>query len=319
MMLRYLSIAPLLLAIASPAYAALDDASSTSGDRQQLSDAWWTGPLIANSAGALPQGHYLIEPYLYDVRSPHLDSFGSLTYLQYGITDRWMAGLIPTFAYNRVNNGPSSDNIEPGDLSVQAQYSLHSFHEGSWLPAMALMVQETLPTGRYDQLNHPLADAQGSGTYTTTIQLNTQTYFWLPNGRILRMRFNIGGSFSSDASIRDVSVYGTPPGFRGHASPGNGFLVNAAWEYSMTQHWVLAFDLAYHYTNVGTVHGTFTSQSGITPLSYHLGSSANFAFAPAIEYNWRSNLGVIVGVRVFTGGHNSTDTVTPAIALNYVH
>jgi hypothetical protein len=44
-----------------------------------------------------------------------------------------------------------------------------------------------------------------------------------------------------------------------------------------------------------------------------------FAFAPAIEYNWRSNLGLLSGVRVFTGGHNSATTVTPAIALNYVH
>lgn len=293
-------------------------AHATSGPdafRQSLDEAWWTGPMMANSAAALPKGHFLIEPYLYDVHSSHMDSFGSLTYMEYGVTNRLMAGLIPTFGYNHATNGLNSAGIDTGDLSVLAQYSLTSFHEGSAVPAMALMVQETLPTGRYDQLNHPLVDAQGSGAYTTTVQLNTQTYFWLSNGRMLRMRFNVGRSFSRRTRVDDVSVYGTPPGFRGKARPGDALNVDAAWEYSMTQRWVLAFDLAYHYAYGASVRGVAES----THLAYRTPSSAYFGFAPAIEYNWRSNLGVLVGVRVFTGGHNSPTTITPAIALNYVH
>ena len=35
--------------------------------RQSLDDAWWTGPMLAPSAATLPRGHFLIEPYLYDV------------------------------------------------------------------------------------------------------------------------------------------------------------------------------------------------------------------------------------------------------------
>lgn len=289
--------------------------SDTDASRQSLDEAWWTGPMMANSAAALPKGHFLIEPYLYDVRSPHMDSFGSLTYMEYGVTNRLMVGLIPTFGYNRASDGLSSAGIGTGDLSVLAQYSLTSFHEGSAVPAMALMVQETLPTGRYDQLHHPLVDAQGSGVYTTTVQLNTQTYFWLPNGRILRMRFNVGRSFSRRTGVDDVSVYGTPPGFRGKARPGDALNIDAAWEYSMTQRWVLAFDLAYHYACDGWVGGVAES----THIAYRTRSSAYFGFAPAIEYNWRNNLGVLVGVRVFTGGHNSPTTITPVIALNYVH
>ena len=45
-------------------------------------------------------------------------------------------------------------------------------------------------------------------------------------------------------SVQDVSVYGTGPGFRGHARPGRVFLVDSAWEYSMTREWVLALDIA---------------------------------------------------------------------------
>lgn len=298
----------------SPTYAVPADDPNTDS-RQSLEDAWWTGPMMANSAAALPQGHALIEPYLYDVHSSHVDGFGSLTYMEYGITDRLMVGAIPTFGYNRVADGPNSSGIEAGDPSVLAQYSLTSFREGSHVPAMALMLQETLPTGRYDRLNHPLADAQGSGAYTTTLQLNTQNYFWMPNGHILRMRFNIGGSFSRRTHVDDISVYGTPAGFRGSATPGHAFNVNAAWEYSMAQRWVLAFDLAYHYAKGAHVDGVIDAMH----LAYRLRSSAYFGFAPAVEYNWRSNLGVLVGVRIFTGGHNSATTITPAIALNYVY
>jgi len=37
--------------------------------RQSPDDAWWTGSLVAYSPRSLPQGHMLIEPYLWDVSS----------------------------------------------------------------------------------------------------------------------------------------------------------------------------------------------------------------------------------------------------------
>ncbi|RAO76581.1 transporter [Dyella jiangningensis] len=303
--------------IVLPLSALADMPSTADATRQSLSEAWWTGPMMANSAAALPRGHFLIEPYLYDVRSSKVDSFGSLTYMEYGVTDRLMAGIIPTFSYNRVAGGASGSGV--GDLGVLLQYSLSSFHEGSAMPAMALMVQETLPTGRYDALRDPLADAMGSGAYTTTVQLNTQTYAWMPNGRILRMRFNVGGSFSRQAGVDGVSVFGTPPGFHGQAKPGSAFLVNAAWEYSVTQRWVLAFDLAYRHAHGTRVDGVVVASDPMARLSYRTRSSASFGVAPAIEYNWSSHLGMLAGVRVFTGGYRSPTTVTPAVALNYVH
>ena len=46
--------------------------------RQSLDDAWWSGPMLAPSAATLPRGHFLIEPYLYDVIADHSNGFGSL-------------------------------------------------------------------------------------------------------------------------------------------------------------------------------------------------------------------------------------------------
>lgn len=310
--------------IASGDAAVTPDATPTAPvPPQSLDDAWWTGPMLANSAATLPRGHFLIEPYFYDVTSHRTDGFGSLTYLLYGLTDRLTVGMVPVVGYNRVDGGSGSSGIGLGDTSVQAQYRLTQFHEGSWLPTISLQLQETLPTGKYDRLGSRPLDGLGSGTHTTTLQLNTQTYFWLPNGRILRMRLNVAQSFSGTADVEDVSVYGTTDGFRGKARPGSSFFANAAWEYSMSQRWVLALDITYRHNRNTRVNGYDIpgSDAAQAPIAIHQnsGSSEAFGFAPAIEYNWNASLGFLFGTRVITGGHNTPTTITPAIAINYVH
>jgi hypothetical protein len=287
-------------------------------DRQQLGDAWWTGPMLANNASTLPRGHFLLEPYLYDEISPHTNGFGSLTYIEYGLANRFTIGLIPTFGYNKVSDGLSSSSPGVGDLAVLAQYRLTPFHEHHSLPTISFMVQETFPSGKYDQLGARPSDGFGAGAYTTTLALNSQTYFWMPNGRILRMRLNATQSLSSYANVAAVSVYGTSPGFQGHAKPGASTFVDAAWEYSLTRNWVLALDATYRHTNNTRTAGNDPSQSPPN-IQLNSGSSDAIGFAPALEYNWKPTIGVLVGTRIIALGHNTPTTITPAVAINYVH
>jgi hypothetical protein len=175
--------------------------------------------MLAPSAATLPRGHFLIEPYLYDVIAAHSNGFGSLTYVNYGVTDRLTVGLVPTAGFNKLSTGPSSSGVGMGDLTLQTQYRLAKFDEGSWIPTISVAVQETLPTGKYDALGDRPSDGLGSGADTTTLALYSQTYLWLPNRRILRMRFNVTQSLSNQVNVEGVSVYGTAAGFRGHAKP----------------------------------------------------------------------------------------------------
>jgi hypothetical protein len=227
---------------------ARDSSPPTAFLRQSLEDAWWIGPMLANSATTLPRGHFLIERYLYNVTAAHSNGFGSLTYIRYGLADELTVGLIPTFGFNKLSDGPGSSGVGRGDLNVLAQYRLTQFHPGSWIPTASFEVQETFPTGRYDRLAERPGDGFGAGAYTTTLSLNTQTYFWLPNSRILRMRFNVSQAFSSEAHVQGVSVNGTGTGFHGHAAPGNSTFVDASWEYSLTRTWALALDATYHHS-----------------------------------------------------------------------
>jgi len=310
---------------AAPAAAAQQEPSVPSAAlvRQSLDDAWWTGPMLAPSASTLPRGHFLIEPYLYDVTSAHSNGFGSLTYIIYGLTDRVGVGLIPTAGYNKVSDGLSSSGVGMGDLTLQGQYRLVKFHEGSWIPTISLNAQETFPTGKYDRLGDRPSDGLGSGAYTTALALYSQTYFWLPNGRILRMRFNATHAFSNSVNVEDVSVYGTGDGFRGHAKPGSSNLVDASWEYSLTRKWVLATDVTYRHggSTRTTGYNVLDPNSMQNPSSIQLnsGSSDTLGFAPAIEYSWKPSLGVLLGTRVIAPGHNTSTTITPALAINFVH
>ena len=290
---------------------------------QPRDDAWWTGPLLAASPGSLTPGHFLIEPYLFDAipqghydndgqrhPAPHANDFGSQSYVLYGLTDRVGVGLIPRFGFNDVSVGRDSSKVGVGDLSVQAQYGLTKFQEGSWIPTTAFVVQETLPTGKYDRLGDRPADGLGLGTYSTNLALYSQYFFWMPNGRILRTRLDVSYQISGSAGVRDVSVYGTEEGFRGRARPGNVTVVDAAGEYSMTQHWVLAMDVAYEHDGSTHVHGT--------GLDFNTGASRTWSLAPAIEYNFNSRIGIIAGAKLTIAGRNATALVIPVAAVNIV-
>jgi len=328
LILKILAVLVLMAVLA--AGRARAQASPTSA-RQSLDDAWWTGPLLAPNASTLPRGHILIEPYLYDVTTqgfydssgtrhsvPHANEFGSLTYINYGLANRFTVGLLPTFDYTEVSEGLNSSGIGVGDLTAQAQYRLHLFHEGGWIPTTSINVQETFPTGKYDQLGDRPSDGLGSGAYSTTLALYTQTFFWMPNGRVLRARFNLSQAFSRAVNLEDVSVYGTAQGFRGHANPGSVFLIDVAAEYSLTRHWVLACDATYRHQYNTPVTGYNISNPAAT-VAFNSGSSQAFGFAPAFEYNFNSKVGVILGARLFPAGKNTTDSITPAIAINFVH
>jgi len=292
-------------------------------NRQTMDDAWWTGPLLAASASTLPQGHFLVEPYLFDVitygrhdadghrlSTPHENFFGSQSYVLYGVTDRISAGVIPRFGYAKTTGGPSSAGLQVGDLTLQGQYRLTQFHAGSWVPTMSFVVGETLPTGKYDRLDQHPGDGSGAGAYTTILSLYSQEYFWLSNGRILRTRLDLSYGLSSQVGLRGVSVYGTGAGFSGQARPGNTFTADSSWEYSVTRNWVVALDVVYERDASTTVTGNSLRASS--------GTSRSVGFAPALEYNFNARIGIIAGARFIPIGRNTGISVTPVAAINMV-
>ena len=307
--------------------------ASAAPPRQALDDAWWTGPLLAAAAGSLPWGHFLFEPYLYDlmpyasidshgVAHPvaHADDFGSQSYVLFGLGDGFSTGFIPRFGYHQSAGAKDTAGVALGDLTVEGQYQLTQFEEGNWWPTSSFNVSETLPIGRYERLDR-LNDGLGAGAYTTTLSLYNQSFFWMPNGRLLCARLNLSYAFSNRVTLSDMSVYGTTAGFRGYASPGLSIYGDLGLEYSITKHWVAAMDLWLEQDSNTLVAGAYPTGMGGAPLLVRdkLGVSRSMYVAPALEYNFNGNVGVIAGARILAAGSNATATATPVVALNIVY
>lgn len=279
--------------------------------RQSRDDAWWTGPMLAVSPNGPGQGHALTETYFYDQFADRSQSLRSFNYLLYGVSDHFTLGAIPVFGINEADSAHSRFGMS--DLIFQAQYTLADFDPETEMPAIAVALRQSIAIGKYDRLNE-MTEAFGAGAGATSLGVFTQDYFWLPNGRILRMRVDALASVSADAHVEDASVFATPSGFSGRARPGDAASLDISFEYSLTRNWVLATELLYDHSNATHVEGAIAGR----PQRFDLGSSDGFGLAPALEYCWAPNWGVLLGTRILMGGHNRPFSVTPAIALNVV-
>ena len=100
-------------------------------------------------------------------------------------------------------------------------------------------------------------------------------------------------------------------------------LIDAAWEYSATRNWVLAFDVAYEYdasTRVWGFEPAAVAGSGLRsiPLELHSAAGHSWSLAPALEYNFNSRVGIIAGAKFTIAGRNATALVIPVAAINIV-
>ena len=274
-----------------------------------MQSARWTGPMLASTAETLPRGHFYTEPYFFDVISGGKHSPGSSGYYQYGLLDSFTVGFQPGFGV--ATHGPNR-KAAMGDFKLLSQLRLTHFTPKHRIPTVAIVLQEVIPTGKHDRLD-PLEEGHGSGSFATEVGVNVQYYFLFRNDRLLRARINFLERFPHGAEVTDRSVYGTEPGFRGHAEPGAKTTLIGAVEYSLTREWVLALDVMRESTRRTRVRGRYGSGPLVTQT---IPSSAYVGFAPAVESNWSDRSGILLGLWVIPKGHNTPASVTPALAYS---
>jgi hypothetical protein len=320
-------------AVADPK-AVVPEPTSTASYRQALDEAWFTGPLDAPNPTPIPVGHFYAEPYLlgaivygaYDGewnvhRLAHNDySIISSTLLETGIFQNVSLAVLPEFGYNTSGTAENSSGIRCGDFQVRLKWMLHQFKEGSWMPTLTLAAMEVFPTGSYDNLGSRRANGFGSGAYTSRFALYSQKPFWLPNGRILRARFDLTANIPiGNVGVDNVSVYGTTEGFRGEAKLGNSYTADLGFEYSVTSNWIAVMEFLYQHGDSTLTIGDQRPADTSTPVPFRSasGSSEYWSVAPAVEYNFNANVGIIAGAEVTFAGRNTAASVTPQIALSW--
>ncbi len=293
---------------------------------------WLTGPLIAPTGAVIPYGSFEIESYVYcttntGTYNKHWDSvsaqhnFFSLNpqfLCFFGLTPWMDINIVPQFFYNRTA-GQSS--VVFGDLQVALDFQLLDPAATPYFPGIKFLVRETFPTGPFQHLNPKklLTDQGGAGTFATTFDLVLYKIYHLGGHHFLSTTYSAAYTVTTPVHVHGFNTYGGGFGTNGRALPGNTFQGIVSFEFALSQNWVLALDNVYTHTNVTQFYGTVGTTTAGLPASVGSPSSEQISFAPAIEYNFSSNLGVEVGCWFTAWGRNSTEFRSGVINLAYTY
>jgi len=306
----------LALAVAVPAFGA---------EKQSLSDAWWTGPLQTPNAGTIPQNHIYVETYFvveqdnggYDnggnrygannkvLGSGYDNDYQSTTLFTYGLTNKFnFQALLGMDGAQGGTGVKSSNGLEVGLLRIRLPYKLHSYKQGKWAPTFTFV----------PEVNAPVASG---AIWTPGFGLWAIRPFWMPNGRILRIRasediwFPKGGKSvglsnclaGATSCSLDAAKYG---------------VTQVGFEYSLTKKWVPAWDFVWKYYGQNKFNGVdATGPLNATGVVGPLKGRRDFRVDPALEYNFTSNTGIIFGAEVTVAGRNAPGYIAPQLALQW--
>ena len=188
--------------------------------------------------------------------------------------------------------------------------------KGTWIPDIRIQFGPSFPTGKYQKLNPKKggSDIGGSGAYEITSLLILQKIFY----SIPRHPFNINLNFYyivlTKTHVKGLNAYGGVITTKGIVNPGNQFIVNLASEFSITQNWVIGWDLQYKHID----KSSFEGHREITATQEGLPSSEEFSFAPSIEYCFCNTLSLSWGIWFTMLGRNTSAFMSNVFNVYYV-
>lgn len=290
---------------------------------------WFTGPLITPSGHVVPKGFFNLEPYFYYtsitghydddwnfVKEPLVTVANFSVPLYIGLTKKSDFYISPSATWTS-REGVST--LRFNDLAVRLEYQLLLDSEENRLPGIKLYIRELFPTGKYQKLSLEKleTDIGGFGSFETSLGAIITRLFELPKCHWLSFRFNTFVFFPTSVHVRGLNAYGGADDTDATIKPGMGVDNRLGLEYTLTQNWVLAMDATFRYQNKISFSGfPGTRPDGkLAPLGDP--PSFSFTLAPAIEYNFNDNIGIISGVWFTVAGRNSAKFYSAVLAINY--
>ncbi|MBX7067149.1 MAG: hypothetical protein K1X28_07955 [Parachlamydiales bacterium] len=306
----------------------LDAAEAKYKQAKEMFNPWYTGPLVTPSASMMPPGYANIQPYLfvtgswaaYDSerhvvsRKDNVYSLQVVPPMQIGITNTMDFVFGPAAIVNW-QGGHTGGGFN--DLGTTIGFPI--LRQTLYLPGMKFTIAESFPTGKYQHLstNGLGLNATGSGAYATTFGYAISKVIWWTYPYPMNVRAFLGYTVSTDVHVEEFNAYGGGFGTKGKVSPGNRLTADFGMEVSFTQRWVFALDVVYTATNRTKFHGNPGLNADGTVAGVGGPYSDNLSLAPAIEYNWNENLGILWGVQFSVYGRNSSVFATGQFSVVY--
>jgi hypothetical protein len=292
---------------------------------------WFTGPLLSQPGTVTPRGDFSIQPFLFVTANTgsydtHWNSHSTPTFYTtnpalfviVGLTEWMDFQLYPQALYN-TTQGESSFHF--GDFFAAFDFQLITPDRWKWIPGIKLMIGETFPTGKYQHLDPKKKDTDlsGQGTYATDIALVLYKVIHIKAHHFLSTTLSFDAIFSTPVRVSGLNAYGGSPGMKGTARPGNQYIALLSFEYTFNQNWVFAIDNSYTHIDKTHLKGNQVVRAQRSPLNTSINSSEQFSLAPAIEYNFSAQAGLIAGAWFTVAGRNSTRFEGGAISFVYVY
>jgi len=196
------------------------------------------------SQNAAP-GRLVFEPILFATRSygfynknwnlknqTNTDEVELLLSLETGITKFLDINLNLTGIYS-YTDGQSSVRYE--DTSAILGFQIANDVKDTWTPDFRILLGESFPTGKYDQLNPKKleSDASGSGSFETFLILVLQKIFYTFPKHPFNLNLNLYYIYPSDVETRGFSVYGGGYGTKGTVNPGSQYIASLGVEITL--------------------------------------------------------------------------------------
>ncbi|MCH9612901.1 MAG: hypothetical protein S4CHLAM102_14010 [Chlamydiia bacterium] len=207
-----------------------------------------------------------------------------------------------------------------GDFSIAPGFQILLEDRYTAQPDLRLYIQQTIPTGKYQNLAEitERSQATGAGTYQTLIAIVMQKTFYNIPYHPYELNLNLGYTYQTKTRVSNRNFYGGGEGTDGVVDPGNSYLVNLSGEIAFDPTYAFALDINFVYQNTTT----FKGNPGVTPTGEvaTVGGppSLTLSLAPAFEVMFDANSGVIFGVWFSVLGHNNTAYATPTLSYTYL-
>ncbi|MFZ4772505.1 MAG: hypothetical protein ACOYK9_00735 [Chlamydiia bacterium] len=304
------------------------DISSTDDIPVEFQTPWLTGPLLTPSARTIPKGHINIQPYAFFTSiygefndrwqidgSNHSFNTSFETFLNYGLTS-WLDTAVLGQVFVNSQNGKTYTGI--GDTLFGFGFQLSHEDPKGYRPAIKLIIAETFPTGNYSDLD-PFqlgADALGNGSYTTRVGLVFGKTYYIKDYIWVNTRSLIGYNYHTPVHVKNFNSYGGGFNTNGTIHRGGFFPINIGLEVSLSKNLTIACDV------ISLLSGpvTFKGISGTDSLGQALAIGSPVAYqlsiAPALEWNFSANFGIIGGTWFTIAGKNANAFASGVISIN---
>jgi len=306
-------------------------------------DFLYAGPLITGGASNLSPGTFSWTPLtplfmdfygLWDENRKSVDiahryALNLSSSYQVGIT-KWLD--LTLIIQGAVNWEEHKTGGGFGDMLVGIGIPL--MYEGLYQPAMRIVINQTFPTGKYQHLNPKLLglDATGLGAYQTQFGFRISKIILWHSKHPIQLRGAYSLNVPTKVHVKGFNSYGGGKGTDGTLSSAISQEVDLAFEWSLTKHWVFAFDLVYNWANrlefkgfPGYGSAVFDDNEDpedslrfdVAPPVVGIGSNDQLSMAPAIEYNVNEYINFLIGVWFNVYGRNVAKFIGVGAVFSY--